>query len=176
MSSVRTIRISLPEIDWSALVEEQIQEAMRKGVFDNLSGAGKPLDLPRNPYLDPEMEIAFKILQDHGFAPEWIEADKEVRGRIAKWRTRLLREWESYSRALAVCERKPEPWRGVRRQQAEDAWQKRWSALQRELALLNHDIDILNLKIPLVWLHRPRLDAQRELDKVRTGACHESED
>lgn len=166
----------LPDIDWSVLVEEQIQEAMRKGVFEHLPGAGKPLHLPRNPYLDPEMEIAFKILQDHGFAPEWIEVDKDVRARIAKWRACLAREWESHRRAVALAEQKPEPWRGVRRQQAEDAWEKRWSALQRELAQLNRDIDILNLKIPLAWLRRPRLEAQRELDKARTGECHEPED
>jgi len=165
----------MPEIDWGALVEEQIQEAMRKGVFDNLPGAGKPVHLPRNPYLDPDMEIAFKILQDHGFAPEWIEADKDVRARRGRWRDCLVREWESYRRAVALCEQKPEPWRGVRRQQAEAAWQKRWSALQRELAELNRDIDILNLKIPLAWLHRPRLDAERELDKVRTGEPREPE-
>lgn len=163
------------DIDWGALVEEQIQEAMRKGAFESLPGAGKPLHLPRNPYLAPDMEIAFKILQDHGFAPEWIEADKEVRGRIARWRGCLLREWEAYCRALALAEQKPEPWRSIRRRQADDAWQKRWSALRRELVGLNRDIDILNLKIPLVWLRRPRLDAQRELDKVRTGAAHEPE-
>ncbi|MDH7488413.1 MAG: DUF1992 domain-containing protein [Anaerolineae bacterium] len=166
----------LPEIDWGALVEEQIQEAMRKGVFDNLPGAGKPVHLPRNPYLSPDMEVAFKLLQDHGFAPEWIEADKDVRARVAKWRACLVREWESYTRAVAMCEQKPEPWRGIRRQQAEDAWQRRWSALQRELAQLNRDIDILNLKIPLAWLRRPRLDAQRELDKARMGARDEPED
>lgn len=167
---------ALPDIDWSVLVEEQIQEAMRKGAFENLPGAGKPLCLPRNPYLDPEMEIAFKILQDHGFAPEWIEADKEVRARVAKWRARLVRDWESYRDAVALAERKAEPWRGIRRQQADDAWEKRWSGLQRELVQLNRDIDILNLKIPLAWLRRPRLDAQRELDKVRRGERHESED
>jgi len=169
-------RDPLPEIDWGALVEEQIQEAMRKGLFDDLPGAGKPVHLPRNPYLAPEMEVAFKLLQDHGFAPEWIEVDKDVRNRIAKWRACLVREWESYSRAVAMCEQKPEPWCSIRRRQAEDAWQKRWSALQRELAQLNRDIDILNLKIPLAWLHRPRLDAQRELDKARMGEHDEPEE
>lgn len=169
-------RDPLPEIDWGALVEEQIQEAMRKGLFDDLPGAGKPVHLPRNPYLDPDMEVAFKLLQDHGFAPEWIEADKDVRARVARWRACLARDWESYNRAVVFAEQKAEPWRGIRRQQAEDAWQKRWSALQRELAQLNRDIDILNLKIPLTWLRRPRLDAQRELDKVRLGERHEPED
>lgn len=168
-------RDAFPDIDWGALVEEQIQEAMRKGAFENLPGAGKPLHLPRNPYLAPDMEIAFKILQDHGFAPEWIEADKDVRAHVAKWRKALARGWRSYHEAVALAEQKPEPWRTIRRRQADGAWERRWAALERELAQLNREIDIVNLKIPLAWLRRSRLDAQRELDKARLGECHEPE-
>ena len=61
------------------LVEHRIQKAMAEGVFDNLPGAGKPLDLKENPYLDPAQELAFNLLQNNKLAPEWIERDKEIR-------------------------------------------------------------------------------------------------
>lgn len=60
------------------LVEEQIRKAREKGAFDQLEGAGKPLNLEENPYVPGEMQMAFKILKDNGFAPYWIELGKEI--------------------------------------------------------------------------------------------------
>ena len=56
--------------DWAGLVERRIREAMERGAFRDLPGRGAPLDLRRNPFLDEGMEMAYKILQDSGFAPE----------------------------------------------------------------------------------------------------------
>ncbi len=60
------------------LVENQIEKARSKGAFDNLPGAGKPLNIEENPYVDPEMRMALKILKDNDFAPYWIELGKEI--------------------------------------------------------------------------------------------------
>ncbi|KAI9577230.1 hypothetical protein GQX74_005764 [Glossina fuscipes] len=56
------------------VVEDYIQEAMPKGDFNNLSGAGKPLSnaQTQNPYLDFTTHKLNKILLDNGFTPEWI--------------------------------------------------------------------------------------------------------
>jgi len=55
-----------------------LAEAMERGEFDNLEGAGKPLNLENNPFAPDEMHMAYKILKDNGYAPRWIELGKEI--------------------------------------------------------------------------------------------------
>lgn len=59
-------------------IEEKIREAMAKGEFDNLAGAGKPLDL--NAYFDtPEdLRMAFAMLKSNDFVPEEVEILKQA--------------------------------------------------------------------------------------------------
>lgn len=61
------------------LAEQRIVEAMERGDFDNLPGAGKPLPLERDPAVPDEMWLAFKILKNAGVLPPEIEARKEIR-------------------------------------------------------------------------------------------------
>lgn len=63
------------------LVEDYIQEAMSKGDFNNLRGAGKPLTQAQqqNPYLDFTTHKLNKILIDNGFTPEWITLQRDIR-------------------------------------------------------------------------------------------------
>ena len=65
--------------DWETAVEKTIREAMERGEFDNISGKGKPLDLGVNPFVPEEMRQTFRILENAGVAPDWIEQDKEIR-------------------------------------------------------------------------------------------------
>jgi hypothetical protein len=51
------------------LVEQQILKAQERGEFDNLSCAGKKLNLEENPLQPPELRMPYKILKDNGFAP-----------------------------------------------------------------------------------------------------------
>jgi len=51
---------------------------MEEGRFDNLPHQGAPLPNDENPRAG-EWQLAFKMLKDAGYAPPWIEADKEVR-------------------------------------------------------------------------------------------------
>lgn len=60
------------------LVEQQILKAQQKGGFDNLEGAGKPVEFDENPYEPPELRMVFKILKDNDFAPYWVELGKEI--------------------------------------------------------------------------------------------------
>ncbi len=72
-------------MDWGELVEEKIREAIARGEFDDLPGKGKPITLEDYPFTPPEWRLAFKILADAGFAPDWIALDKEIRERIENW-------------------------------------------------------------------------------------------
>ena len=106
-----------PVFSPDALVEERIQEAFRRGDFDDLPGAGRPLALDDDGLVPPEVRIAYRILKNAGFVPpevlerrEIAELEAEIEGirdavarqhaltRLALLRTRLgLRR----SRALA---------------------------------------------------------------------------
>lgn len=81
------------------LAERRIQEAIEAGVFDNLKGAGEPLkDLEDNPFVPDDMRVAFKVLQNSGYAPDWmtvaqeIETAKERLDWAADYHFRTLRE------------------------------------------------------------------------------------
>ena len=65
------------------LLDRQIREAVAEGRFDNLPHQGKPLPIDENPYA-AEWGLAFHVLRNAGFAPPWIEADKEVRALLAR--------------------------------------------------------------------------------------------
>ena len=63
---------------WGSHVEQQIREAQARGDFDNLPGAGKPLDLePDNPFAG-EWSSAFRVAKNAGAAPLWVELDREI--------------------------------------------------------------------------------------------------
>src|SRR5437588_580449 len=59
-------------------IEEQIQEAVARGEFANLPGAGKPLNLDDDPYVGDKAS-AYRLLKNSGHAPPEIELIKEIR-------------------------------------------------------------------------------------------------
>ncbi len=61
-----------------AVAEERIQEAMRRGDFDDLPGAGKPLDLDDDLLVPPEVRIAHRILKNAGFVPPEVIERREI--------------------------------------------------------------------------------------------------
>ena len=49
------------------IAEQKIREALDRGDFDNLPGAGKPLVLEDLSHLPPELRMAYTILKNSGF-------------------------------------------------------------------------------------------------------------
>jgi hypothetical protein len=60
------------------IAEERIQEAQREGVFDNLSGKGKPLKLEDDSAVPEDLRMAFKILKNSNCLPIEMELRKEI--------------------------------------------------------------------------------------------------
>lgn len=52
------------------LVEERIQEAQRRGDFDGLPGAGRPIDFGDDALVPHEVRVANRVLKNAGFVPE----------------------------------------------------------------------------------------------------------
>ena len=146
---------------WEDLVEKKIQEAMKEGAFDNLPGQGQPLNLEENPFEDPTLRTAHRMLRQHGFAPAWIEERKEIEAAIDETRTRLARSWSIYQRAQES--------RRAAAAEGEAEWQQQLSAFRRQVTDLNRRIASYNLKAPSGSFQRLPLDAEREIQNVRQG-------
>jgi hypothetical protein len=55
------------------IAERKIAEAAAQGEFDNLPGAGQPLDLAEDPLVPEEQRMANRILRNAGFKPPEVE-------------------------------------------------------------------------------------------------------
>jgi len=64
----------LPDI----IAEERIREAMARGEFANLPGAGKPLHLEDDAMVREDLRVAYKILKNAGCIPPELELRKEI--------------------------------------------------------------------------------------------------
>lgn len=62
----------------AGIAEERIREAMNRGEFDNLPGAGKPLSLEDDSLVPPELRVAYKVLKNAGCIPPELELRKEI--------------------------------------------------------------------------------------------------
>jgi hypothetical protein len=60
------------------IVEERILTAQKKGDFDNLEGAGKPLNLEDLSGVPEELKLSYKILKNADCLPPEIEIKKEI--------------------------------------------------------------------------------------------------
>jgi len=66
------------------LVEKRIQEAMDRGEFDNLPGAGKPLHIEEPPVKNEDLWWALKILKQANFVPDEVRWRKQIEKLRAK--------------------------------------------------------------------------------------------
>lgn len=62
---------------WDSWIDEAIRDAQAQGEFDNLPDAGKPIRLEDTPFA-PEMASALRTLKNAGYAPTWMEIDREI--------------------------------------------------------------------------------------------------
>jgi hypothetical protein len=60
-------------------VEEQIRQAILRGEFDNLEGAGKPLNLDDYFATPEDVRIGYSVLKSNNFVPEEVDRLNEIR-------------------------------------------------------------------------------------------------
>ncbi len=59
-------------------IEERIREAMEAGEFDNLEGAGKPLDLDSYFNTPEDLRMGYSVLKSAKIVPEEVDRLKEI--------------------------------------------------------------------------------------------------
>ena len=125
------------------LFEKQMRQAMDEGAFDNLPHQGKPLPNDENPHAG-EWGLAYKMLKDAGYAPPWIEADKDVR-RLLERRDAILEKVRSG----------PPPSEIERRRDRQ--------TIERLVPEVNGAIERVNAEAPSLQQHRRPLRLDEEL-------------
>jgi len=81
-----------------AIAERRIREAQERGEFDDLPGAGAPLELDDDALVPEELRTAYRVLKNAGFLPPEVEAHREIR----EIEQLLLRIGDEYERARLV--------------------------------------------------------------------------
>jgi DnaJ homolog subfamily C member 28 len=148
--------------EWADLVSQRIEEAIRHGLFDNLPGRGKPLELRRDPYVPEDQQMAHTLLRNNNLVPAWISERKAVLAAIERLRAKLAASAGFARQELANTQDEADR---TRLAQAWSRWKAEW---QREIAALNKRIVTLNLQQPADHLEVYQLRLEDEL--ARAGA------
>lgn len=161
-------------MSWVEMIaDRKVRDAQEEGLFDNLPGKGRPLNLDIDSRLPPEIRIANQLMRDAGVLPEWIELEKQIRTRRQAWAERV----EAYAREREQSQDMPALPTGSSVRAARQAERQRETSIQRqdearELFLLqavrelrsqNVLIDRFNLMVPLPSRQRMRLRLRDEL-------------
>jgi len=77
------------------IIEQKIREAQMKGEFDNLPGAGKPVEIEDDRHVPEDLRMAYKILKNANCVPPELELKKEIR-RMEDMLENLSDEKEEY--------------------------------------------------------------------------------
>ena len=141
---------------WESLIDQKIREAMEQGEFDDLPGKGKPVDTSENPFEDPEMRLAHRMLRNAGFAPSWIEERKDIDSEVEIARNQLARVLAVRQNAIGTDHE-----RG-----ALARWEKALASFQEQARELNRRIVAWNLKVPAAGFQRALIDTEKEISKV----------
>jgi DnaJ family protein C protein 28 len=142
-------------------VSEQIREAMERGEFDNLPGAGKPLNLDIDPYAG-DKAMGYHLLKSHGYAPKEVELAKEIRTEFER-AGRKLDLLRHQSRTLRSRRVPPFP---SEKRAFNNAVQKAVSAYEETLRDLNRKILTFNVITPPI-MHKQMYDVEKLVQEFR---------
>lgn len=141
------------------LIDDLIEDGRRRGLFDDLAGQGRPLDLEANSY-EGSAALANKLMKDNDLRPPWLTRRMEVVDKIDALRADISRTWGRYRAAFAAAP--GDSHRSALTIGWDDACRK-WEA---SIVALNKEIESYNLKRPMSQLELFKLRLPDELRRV----------
>lgn len=130
---------------------------MQDGVFDDLPGKGKPLDLSENPHEDPGWRMAYRMLRSSGFSLPWIETRKAIEAEFEDAKKKLAQSWGWRHKALE---------RNHPNAEVVSDWRKALVSFEDVISGLNKRIFNYNLEVPLDQFKRRQISIEREISKI----------
>ncbi len=144
--------------EWDDLIEELIQDGQEKGVFDNLSGKGKPLNLHKNHFAG-DMAFANELMKENDIPPAWIQERNGILQDTEALRTEIERQWAWHQREMEAV--------GIEEKgRVTISWDDYCLKWIERIAILNKRIVIFNLKRPLENMELFKLDIDKELARA----------
>ena len=141
------------------LIEELIEDGQRRGLFEALPGAGKPLELEQNFY-EGSAALANQLMKNNDIRPPWLSYRIDVTEKIEAFRADVRVTWERYR--LAFEQAAGESHRPALSIGWDDAC-RRW---QTTIEQLNKAIESYNLKRPRGQVELFKLRLNDELKRV----------
>lgn len=135
------------------LIDEIIQDAMRKGEFADLPGQGKPLHIDDEAHVPAHLRMAHKLLRDNDLAPDWIMQGRELEAARAALLASLERAAAHYRQTKAAA-----------------AWQRALASARADAERYNRQVTAYNLKLPRGVAHLAHFNAEREAGKLLNAA------
>jgi hypothetical protein len=149
------------------IAERRIQEGIEAGAFDNLEGEGKPLQIEENPFVPKELRAAFKVLENSGYAPDWMRVAQEIDADLATIRRRADDHFTYLRSRLAQIGADPYAVKRLRIEVDRLKSQHRRAASQHSAAIveLNRKIAVFNQMVPIASLFRVPLSLELEMER-----------
>lgn len=146
-------------MDFEKTVESAIQDAIASGAFDNLPGTGRPLKFGQGDALAGDNWIGFRVLQNGGMLPEWLELAREIE-------RDLIRLEQIDAEHAALCEAASASGGSAASARLIARARARYEDLARSLRKrqdrFNHDAPGIRSERPAIWVehHLARLDSR----------------
>lgn len=147
------------EHDWRNLIDDLIEEGREQGVFDNLPGKGKPLNLKRSRFA-PEKELAHGLLKQNDLKPAWIMARSDLMAQIDSLRADIKHKWDLYEREYRLGQGEGQ------RSALVIAWDDACLKWAETIIELNRQINNFNLKRPSDNLELFKLSLDKEMERA----------
>ena len=149
-SLLKSIKSKRSRTNFKEKIEGQIDLAQKRGEFDNLSGAGEPLKLDKNPFTK-ETAIATELLKNSGFSLPFIQERNEIEMAVGQAKRKLLLIWEQYDGS----------------EKSRQKWKTAKETFTIEVQKINKRILTYNLKAPSVQLHIPTVLIEKQIRAVQ---------
>lgn len=147
------------DVGFEKTVESAIQDAMASGAFENLPGAGRPLNFGQGDALAGDNWIGFRVLQNGGMLPEWLELAREIERDLTR-----LEQIDAEHAALCAAASVPgeaAAYAGLIAR-ARASYEDLARSLRKRQERFNHEAPGIRSERPAIWIeyHLGRLDGR----------------
>ncbi|MDQ6694390.1 MAG: DUF1992 domain-containing protein [Chloroflexota bacterium] len=147
------------------IADRRIQEAIDAGEFDDLAGMGQPLKIEENPFVPPDMRVAYKVLANSGYAPDWMTLAQQIEVDLAQLRSKADRHFAYLRRRLTEISTDPYAIKRLRQEITHLKAEHEREARQHSRAIhdINRNITTFNQTVPISALTKLALRHAEEM-------------
>lgn len=149
---------------------DAIEKAIEEGVFDNLPGKGKPLDLSAddNPFVSEDLRLAYRILNNAGVRLPWIEQRKLIDAERADLERQIERHRAWIQGEMTRSQDIPAYLRPSRQARLRSTHDQFINEVSRQIESINRKITLYNLSVPVISAQILPLSRERLLRHLGT--------